>query len=752
MKKLWYDQPAKEWNEALPIGNGTLGAMIYGTLETENYQLNEDSIWYGAPIDRINPDAYPNLEKVRSLILENKISQAEELLKYAFSGTPQSQRTYQTLGNLGISFEGHDYPHKNYKRELSLDNAVHSVTYQLDNDEEVTYSRESFSSYPDNIIVINLKTDSKSGMSFSCLLTRERFYDHSWAVNESTIAMDGNLGKNGIDFCTVLNARSIDGKVYTKGEHLIVEHATDVTLILTSATTFRYEEPLQECMNTLNAALELSYNELKEKHVKDYKELFERVELKLEENPEKEILPIDQRLKLISDDSPDNGLIELLYQYGRYLLISSSRVGSLPANLQGIWNPHMMPSWDSKFTININTEMNYWPSLNSNLAECKLPLFEFLARLVESGRETARRMYNCRGFVAHHNTDIWADTAPQDIYIPATYWVMGGAWLSLHIWEYYTYTGDVKFLEDHYYILEEAALFFEDFLIPLNDYLVTCPSVSPENTYILPDGTTGRICAGASMDNQILRDLFSVCQEAGEILDKDKKQLDKYNDLFNKIPPIEIGKHGQIMEWMEDYEEEEPGHRHISHLYALYPSDQITIDQTPELAKAARTTIERRLESGGGHTGWSMAWIINMYARLWDGQECYENILKLLRNSTLPNLLGNHPPFQIDGNFGSAAAIVEMLVQSSQDRVVLLPALPKAWDSGSISGLKLKGNLTLSMEWDKGTIIRFTLESKQAFTTKVFYRKDRDSNSLSHIEIDMDENSAYTFNNDFMKN
>lgn len=752
MKKLWYEQPAKEWNEALPIGNGTLGAMIYGTLETENYQLNEDSIWYGAPIDRINPDAYPNLEKVRSLILENKINQAEDLLKYAFSGLPKSQRTYQTLGNLMISFDRHNSPYKNYKRELSLDNAIHSVTYQLDNDDQIKYKRESFSSYPDNIIVINLKTDSKSGMSFSCLLTRERFYDHSWAVNESTIAIDGNLGKNGIDFCTVLKARSIDGKVYTQGEHLIVDNASDVTLILTSSTTFRYEDPLKECMRTLNAVEDVSYNELKEKHVSDYKELFDRVELKLGQNPEKGILPTDQRLKLISADSTDNGLIELLYQYGRYLLISSSRVGSLPANLQGIWNPHMMPSWDSKFTININTEMNYWPSLNSNLAECKLPLFEFLARLVESGRETARRMYNCRGFVAHHNTDIWADTAPQDIYIPATYWVMGGAWLSLHIWEYYIYTRDIKFLEEHFYILEEAALFFEDFLIPLNDYLVTCPSVSPENTYILPDGTTGRICAGASMDNQILRDLFSVCKEAGKILDIDKKQLDKYHGLFNKIPPIKIGKHGQIMEWMEDYEEEEPGHRHISHLYALYPSNQITLDQTPEFAEAARKTIERRLESGGGHTGWSMAWIINMYARLWDGKECYENLLKLLRNSTLPNLLGNHPPFQIDGNFGSTAAIVEMLVQSTQDRVILLPALPKALSNGSVSGIKLKGNLTLSMEWENSTISRFVLKSNQAFKTRVFYRKTRGSNSLSHIDINMDENSEYIFNNDFIAN
>ncbi len=750
MKKLWYEQAAKEWNEALPIGNGRLGAMIYGDVETENYQLNEDSVWYGGPIDRINPDAYPNLEKVRSLILENKIKEAENLLKYAFSGTPQSQRPYQTLGNLSIDFEDHNSGYKNYKRELSLNNAIHNVSYQLDNEDNVIYKRESFASYPDNIIVINLKTDSSKGMSFSCLLTRQRFYDHSFAINESTIAIDGNLGKDGIDFCTVLKARSKDGRVYTQGEHLIVENASEVTLILTSSTTFRYKKPLEECMKTLGAVEDVSYKELKERHVIDYKELYGRVSLELEKNPEKESLPTNQRLKEISNDSPDNGLIELSYQYGRYLLISSSRIGSLPANLQGIWNPHMMPPWDSKFTININTEMNYWPSLNSNLAECKIPLFDFLARLVESGRETARRMYNCRGFVAHHNTDIWADTAPQDIYIPATYWVMGGAWLSLHIWEYYLYTRDKKFLEEYFYILEEAALFFEDFLIPLDDYLVTCPSVSPENTYILPDGTSGCICAGASMDNQILRDLFNVCLEAGSILDLSQKQLDKYQDILNKIPPIKIGKHGQVMEWMEDYEEEEPGHRHISHLYALYPSNQITVDQTPELAKAAEKTIERRLKYGGGHTGWSMAWIINMYARLWNGRECYENLLKLLRNSTLPNLFGNHPPFQIDGNFGSTAAIVEMLVQSTQDRVVLLPALPKAWSNGRVSGIKLKGNLTLSMEWENGTISNFTLKSKQAYKTKVAYKKNREENSLNYIDINLDENSEFTFKNDII--
>ncbi len=746
MKKLFYTKPAAEWNEALPIGNGRLGAMIFGNPARERLQLNEDSVWYGGPIDRVNPAAAEHLDQVRQLILEGRIPEAEKLLEFAFSGTPQSQRPYQSLGDLTLTFSPRELETSSYVRELNLENAIHRVAYTLDNPEATTISRESFASYPDHVIALHIKSSTPAMLNVFCLLTRERFYDHSWALDDCTVAMDGNLGKGGSDFVVVLKALAVDGTVRTMGEHLIVEGAGEVLLLLTAATGFRHEDPLQACIDTLMKASRYSYDALKKRHVEDYRKLFSRVDFTIESSEDRSMLPTDERLQAFSMDHPDKGMVELLYHYGRYLLISSSREGSLPANLQGIWNPHMLPPWDSKYTININTEMNYWPALPSNLAECQLPLFDLLERLVWNGRSTAERMYKCRGFVAHHNTDIWADTAPQDIYIPASYWVMGGAWLSLHIWQHYLYTQDIDFLKKYYYVLEEAALFFEDFLIAYGDYLLTCPSVSPENTYRLEDGTEGRVCAGPSMDNEILLDLFSACIGAGEILHIPEEKLTIYRDLRAKLPPIRIGKHGQIMEWLEDYEEVEPGHRHISHLFALYPSDRISRDQTPDLAEAAKVTLERRLKNGGGHTGWSMAWIINMYARLWDAEACFLNIRKFIVNSVLPNGFGTHPPFQIDGNFGFAAAVVEMLVQSNPDRVILLPALPKAWADGKLTGIKIVGNAEVDVEWKNGCLDTFTIRTHQALDTTILFKEGTEA-VFSELHLSLPQESQYHYKN-----
>ena len=742
MEKLWYEEPAKKWEEALPIGNGRLGAMIFGGVKEEILQLNEDSIWYGAPVDRNNPDALSHLQEVRELISEGKIPEAERLLNYAFSGTPASERPYQSLGRLSLNFLSTGET-LSYLRELDISEAVHKVIYTLKSHPLGRITRETFASYPDQVIVIHLNSE-ENNLSFDATLNRAYFYNRVYAYSKASIVMDGNLGEGGNNYAVMLRAVSEGGYIDTIGEHLLVRDAKEVTLYLTVATGFYYDGAgsksmpvngkaagtvdtdvlAKEADRILAAAVSLGYDTIRQRHVKDYKELYNRVELKLDYDTTLDKLPTDMRLNRIDESHPDNGLLMLYYQFGRYLMISGSRPGSLPLNLQGIWNKDYEPAWGSKYTININTEMNYWPAEICNLSECHEPLFDLIKRMVEPGRRTASKMYNCRGFVAHHNTDIYADTAPQDIYIPATYWVMGAAWLCTHYWEHYLFTGDESFLRESYPIMKEAAIFFEDYLMEDGGYLITCPSVSPENTYILPSGVRGCNGAGASMDMQILRDLFTYCINASHILGEDAEYAKVLEGIREKLIPTRIGKHGQIMEWREDYDEAEPGHRHISHLYALFPSHQITVDKTPKLAEAARVTLRRRLENGGGHTGWSRAWIINMYARLWDGENAYDHLIKLMTKSTLTNLFDNHPPFQIDGNFGGTAAIAEMLVQSDEERIVLLPALPKAWKKGSVSGLCVRGGAEISLFWNKGRLTKVILNPKRSFTVNVCYEHE----------------------------
>ena len=703
---ILFHKAADSFSEALPVGNGKLGAMIYGGTETETVLLNQDSIWYGAPVDRINPDARGNLEKVRSLILSGNITEAEDLLRCAFSGTPQSQRPYQMLANVEITYRNMGKKVSDYHRILNLEEGMveECFTYR-EGTEQYQMRKEYLASFPMGILVIHMKA-SGPWISFETLLRRKRFYENAGKLDEAAIYIDGTLGEGGVKFLLGMGAQT-DGEVSVLGEHLLVKNASEVTLYISCETSFYSDYFRGELAKKLAAARDKEYGEIRKQHVEDYRKLYDRVSFRLA--------------------GEENIYAQEYFQFGRYLMISGSRPGSLPLNLQGIWNDSMSPPWDAKYTININTQMNYWPAEICNLSECHLPLFEHLKRMVPKGSEVAERMYGCRGFVAHHNTDIWGDCAPQDIYVPATYWVMGAAWLCTHIWNHYLYTLDGDFLKEMYPTIKESVLFFHDFLIEDQGEMVTCPSVSPENTYIMGNGGKGCICAGAAMDNQILRDLLEGFLKASKALNIRDEMVERSVWMLNRISPIRIGKYGQIMEWREDYEEEEPGHRHISQLYGLHPAHQITVDKTPELAGAALRTLERRLTYGGGHTGWSCAWIVNLYARLSNGEKALENLEKLWKNSTFPNRMCNHPlgdgyAFQIDGNLGAIAAISEMLVQADEDKILLLPALPSKWAAGCVRGLRLPHNAEISISWKNHRAVYCALEAYQDYRGKLYYQ------------------------------
>lgn len=717
--KLLCNQPAAGWMDALPIGNGRLGAMVFGGITNERIQLNEGTLWGGAPYDPSNPDALAALPDARRLVFEGKYKEAVELISQKMMARPLCQVPYQPLGDLALAFTNRGAV-TGYRCELDLDTAIVTVSYVVDG---VKFTREAFSSPVDQVIVVRVSADKRGQVGFRAALpTPQRAMVTADGID--TLVLNGRngdaLGMAGaLKFQARLRVMAEGGTTAVEQEALVVTGADSATLLLSAATSYRnYRDvsgdPEAPAKASLAGAAAKTFAKLREDHVAEHRRLFRRVMLDLGPSGTEDLTTRERITKFTKGDDP--GLAALFYQYGRYLLMSCSRPGGQPATLQGLWNQDMRPAWESKYTININTEMNYWLAEAGNLGECTEPLIRMVTELVEPGGRVARTNWGAGGWVCHHNTDLWRATGPIDAPWWG-FWPCGGAWLCQHLWERYEFDGDKDYLAKIYPVLKGSAQFFMDTLVeePKHRWLVTCPSLSPENTH--PGGTS--ICAGPTIDLELLRDLFNECIRASEILDTDREFRAKAAATRDRLAPLQIGAAGQLQEWLDDWDMKAPNIHfgHVSHLYGLYPSSQITRQGTPELWAAAKKSLEIRGDFGGG---WPCAWQINLWARLYDGERAYQALVRLLRpNSPQPNMFISVSPFQIDSSLGGAAGVVEMLLQSHSGEIALLPALPKAWPNGKVTGLRARGGFTVDIEWKDGKVVAYRIASKDPRSAKV---------------------------------